>query len=214
MAPLCAHAQSPPEAPPVGTPDTPQDPEGQSIARLLGSTEVVWGAIFSEAGQHYREPTLVLYRDTTRSPCTDPLSVSPSYCDLDQKIYLDVMPLRKCTKGDECLRDQGFMLAREVGHHVQNLLGIRARLREQMSKLPADARTKLSLREELQADCMAGIWGGRVDRTTNEGLHLAGISTAIDSADATFRTGASPFGPETSALRRKWFENGFTGDQY
>ena len=197
------------------------------VAVILGSTEDVWGGIFAEAGGTYQVPTLVLFSGAVQSACGYAQSaMGPFYCPPDQKVYIDLdfyrdLRTRFAAPGDFA---QAYVIAHEVGHHVQNLLGIDEKVREataQMSKTDANA---LSVRVELQADCFAGIWAHQVE-AQDENLRLEpgdideglGAASAIGDdrlqKEATGRVAPDSFTHGSSAQRVRWFKRGLdTGD--
>ncbi len=146
---------------PAATPGE-YDHERDFVAAVLGDTEDAWGRIFAADGQRYRPPTLVLFSDAVRSACGfNSAAVGPFYCPPDQKVYLDLTFFRELDRRFGAPGDfaQAYVIAHEVGHHVQNLLGVSDqidRLRRRMGETEANA---LSVRQELQADCLAGVWG-------------------------------------------------------
>ena len=142
-------------------PSNTADPETQFVARVLKSTEDEWSRIFQEMGRQYRQPRLVLYRDSTQTACgAGQAAMGPFYCPADQRVYLDLsffdeMAQRFRAPGQF---PQAYVIAHEVGHHVQNLLGVTGKvdqMRQSMSRRDANA---MSVRVELQADCLAGVW--------------------------------------------------------
>ncbi|WP_416355284.1 neutral zinc metallopeptidase [Aureimonas phyllosphaerae] len=191
------------------------------VAVVLGDTEDVWNARFSQMGQTYREPTLVLFDRQVASACGNATSASgPFYCPNDQKLYIDLAFFRQLqgqlnSPGDFA---QAYVIAHEVGHHVQNLLGTLQRtteLRQQSSETDANA---ISVRVELQADCYAGIWahdtqqaGFVQDGDVEEALNAAsqiGDDTLQERSQGTVVPDSFTHG--TSAQRVEWFRRGLT----
>jgi len=161
--------QAPPTAPPGAGAQTRTAPASTASAvnkdfsrAVLGDTEDVWGAIFKAMGSRYAPPTLVLYRDATRSACgRASTAVGPFYCPGDHKLYLDTsffneLATRFGAPGEFA---QAYVIAHEVGHHVQTLLGTMDKVEADMQRGDARATNALSVRLELQADCYAGVWG-------------------------------------------------------
>ena len=142
-------------------------PETQFVSRVLKSTEDVWSDLFRDMGRQYREPKLVLFRDATRTECgVGQAAMGPFYCPADQKVYLDLGFFDELARRFQVPGQfpQAYVIAHEIGHHVQNLLGISGKvqqMRQSMSKRDGNA---LSVRTELQADCFAGVWANRADR--------------------------------------------------
>src|SRR3954453_16055157 len=159
---------------PSGKSGAPSDEMGKFVARILGSTEVVWKNTFEESGQRYRSPTLVMFSGATRADaCGQAQSaMGPFYCPSDQKIYLDTTFFREierrfrgCDAGSKsCQFAQAYVIAHEVGHHVQNQLGILPKVQQQQRGLSKVEANQLQVRVELQADCFAGIWAARSDQ--------------------------------------------------
>lgn len=164
-----------------------QDAELNTLSRkVLYTTERIWGEFFRQHGMHYQEPTLVLYRGATQTACGTGQSVmGPFYCPADQKIYLDLsfyddMKTKLRASGDFAF---AYVIAHEVGHHVQNLLGIsrQAHDLQQRARSQAEANA-VSVKVELQADCFAGVWGSQIQR---EGKLDAGdVEEAFLAAEA------------------------------
>jgi uncharacterized protein len=143
----------------TGARGTPKDAAGEMISRVFGDIEATWTQIFNQANRSYRKPTLVLFSDATQSACgLGSAAVGPFYCPGDQKVYLDLSFFNELARRFGAPGDfaQAYVVAHEVGHHVQNLLGIFDRVRGSQTRANANA---LSVRQELQADCFAGIWG-------------------------------------------------------
>jgi predicted metalloprotease len=208
-------------------PASGDDPEVQFVARVLKSTENVWNEQFQAIGRQYRQPRLVLYRDATQTACgSGQAAMGPFYCPGDQRVYLDLaffdeLASRFHSPGNF---PQAYVIAHEIGHHVQNLLGITGKvdeLRQRMSRRDANA---ISVRVELQADCLAGVWanhanrdrGGKMidDKDVEQALAAA---TAIGDdrlqRQAQGKVVPDSFTHGSSAQRVRWFRTGLeTGD--
>jgi uncharacterized protein len=152
---------------------------------VLATTEDVWGAKFREAGNRYERPKLLMYSDRTPSPCGMGDAVTgPFYCPADRKIYLEksflhALELRFLAPGNFA---QAYVIAHEVGHHVQALLGIEKRVSAAQSNTTEQAANQLNVRLELQADCFAGIWASWVRQTPN--IEHGDIEAAIRATQA------------------------------
>ncbi|WP_413491504.1 neutral zinc metallopeptidase [Morganella psychrotolerans] len=191
---------------------------------MLAETEAVWAQKFSQMNRQYREPKLVLYRGATPTGCGAGQAVmGPFYCPADQKVYIDLsfyddMRTKLAAGGDFA---QGYVVAHEVGHHVQHLLGIDSQVRERQQRSSQKEANRLSVKMELQADCFAGIWGHEMK---NAGILEQGdLQNALDAAQAIGddrlqkqsqgRVIPDSFTHGTSAQRHEWFKRGFdTGD--
>ena len=224
--------RSPPTARRTGS---PQDDMGRFVSKVLGSTEVVWQNIFSKDGRSYRAPVLVIYRGATEARCGGAAqsAMGPFYCPADQKIYLDTSffdqiatRFRGCDVGSKaCQFSQAYVIAHEVGHHVQNLMGILPKAQQLQRAAGSKAESNLiQVRVELQADCLAGVWANQ----ENELLRRQGKPAFIEPGDveAALRTAAAigddtlqrkaqgyvvpdSFTHGSSAQRQRWFETGF-----
>ncbi|MDP1753525.1 MAG: neutral zinc metallopeptidase [Reyranella sp.] len=204
------------------------DPEMQFVARVLKSTETVWSDIFRDMGRVYREPKLVLFRDATRTDCgVGQAAMGPFYCPADQRVYLDLgffdeLAARFHVPGQF---PQAYVIAHEIGHHVQNLLGISSKvqqMRESMSKRDGNA---LSVRTELQADCFAGVWANRADRQRDGKMiddrdvdQAMAAATAIGDDKLQRQTQGrvvpDSFTHGSSAQRTRWFRIGLDSGDY
>ena len=211
---------------PQGTPHArPQDESARFVSTVLASTEDVWGQVFSESGREYRKPVLVLYRGATRTACgTGQAAMGPFYCPGDQKVYLDLdffdtMRRQLGAPGDFA---QAYVVAHEVGHHVQHLLGVTDKvdaLRNRQSEAQANA---MSVRVELQADCFAGVWASR-SQQGRQWLEQGDLEEAMNAAhqigDDTLQQNAGgavrpeSFTHGSSAQRMRWFQRGFQSGQ-
>ena len=208
-----------------GPTGAPADELGQFAATILGSTEDVWSEIFAAEGQRYQQPTLVLFSDAVNSACGQASSaVGPFYCPADAKVYLDLSFFQMLADRFEAPGDfaAAYVIAHEVGHHVQNLLGIAERVTAAQQRAGPEEANALSVRMELQADCLAGVWGYHANRTrkllepgdVEEGLRAA----AQIGDDMMQRRGGGYVQPESwthgsSEMRAKWLKQGLaTGD--
>jgi predicted metalloprotease len=168
----------------------------QFVARVLGSTERTWTQIFAAGGQGYEKPTLVLFSGGVESACGFAQTASgPFYCPGDHKLYIDLSFYRELRERFSAPGDfaQAYVIAHEVGHHVQNLLGIMTKVqtlqRRANSRQQANA---LSVRLELQADCLAGIWANHADRERNileQGDVEEGLNAAAQIGDDRMQKG-------------------------
>ena len=149
------------------TAGAPSDQMGQLVSAVLGSTEVQWKKIFTQYGKAYEPPTLVMFSGATRSACGFAQSaVGPFYCPVDRKVYLDTSffaelerRFRACDVGSKsCQFSQAYVIAHEIGHHVQNLLGILPKVQQIQRGMDKAEANDLQVRVELQADCLAGMW--------------------------------------------------------
>jgi predicted metalloprotease len=204
------------------------DPETQFVARVLKSTEDVWGGLFQQMGRQYRQPRLVLFRDATQTACgTGQAAMGPFYCPPDQRVYIDLSFFDELASRFRAPGQfpQAYVIAHEVGHHVQNLLGISGKveqMRQSMSKRDANA---MSVRVELQADCFAGVWAYHADRERG-GTATIGekdVDQALAAATAIGddrlqrqsqgRVVPDSFTHGSSAQRVRWFKIGLqSGD--
>ncbi len=154
-------------APPAtGTTGAPSDEAGEFVSTMLGSTEDVWGPIFAQGGARYQAPTLVLYDDMVRSACgMNSAATGPFYCPLDAKVYIDLGFFRDLARmggaGDFA---QAYVIGHEIGHHVQNITGISDQVRAAQRGAGKAQANALSVLQELQADCYAGVWAHHADR--------------------------------------------------
>jgi len=205
---------------PTGAPSN--DPQAEFIAVVLADTEETWGRVFSAAGRQYREPVLVLFEDSVRSACGSASSASgPFYCPGDQKVYLDLSFFRELDRRFGAPGDfaQAYVVAHEIGHHVQTLLGINRQVQEaQQGSGSRAGANALSVKLELQADCFAGVWGHHASKKQllDSGDVDEGLSAAAAIGDDRLTGGrVSPesFTHGTSQQRAQWLRQGLqTGD--
>jgi uncharacterized protein len=205
---------------------SPTDESGRFVTRILASTESTWQDIFSRSNRTYRPPVLVLYSRTTHANCGGQAmaAMGPFYCPADRKIYLDTsffqmieQRFRGCDVGSQsCRFAQAYVIAHEVGHHVQNELGIlsNAQRAQQTAGGKAEAN-RIQVRVELQADCLAGIWANRAQERLAPGDVEAALRTASAIGDDTLQRRSQgqvvpdSFTHGTSEQRQRWFSTGF-----
>ena len=198
----------------------PQDEQGRFIAAVLGETEDTWGAIFQANGLTYVPPKLVLYRDAMPSACGAANSAAgPFYCPLDRKVYLDLGFFQQLSTQFQAPGQfaEAYVLAHEVGHHVQNLLGIADKVRAAQERSSESGANQLSVRLELQADCFAGVWAKHADQTKQileQGDVDAALRAAAAVGDDTIQKRArgyvvpESFTHGTAEERTGWFKRG------
>lgn len=192
------------------------------VSVVLADTEFTWTQIFRTLGKDYEEPTLVIYRDATQSGCgTGTAEIGPFYCSVDQKIYIDLGFYDQLATSFGAPGDfaQAYVLAHEVGHHVQSLLGISEQVRGLARNKDAAAVNRLSVSQELQADCYAGVWGFNAN-THRDMLEPNDLDEALKAAaaigddnlqrQAGGRIVPDSFTHGTSEQRANWFTRGFT----
>ena len=171
---------------PGATRSAPQDENARFVSTVLASTEDIWQETFQASGRDYRKPVLVLYRGSTRSACgTGQAAMGPFYCPGDQKVYLDLgffetMHRQLGAPGDFA---QAYVIAHEVGHHVQNLMGLTDKMEQMRQRVSEREYNALSVRLELQADCFAGIWAHH-NHKTNAILEPGDVEEALNAATA------------------------------
>jgi predicted metalloprotease len=202
---------------------TPQDEQGRFIAAVLGETEDAWSGIFQQKGLTYVPPKLVLYRDEMPSACGSANSaVGPFYCPLDRKVYLDLGFFQQLADEFEAPGQfaQAYVIAHEVGHHVQNLLGILPKVHAAQERASQEEANQLSVKLELQADCFAGVWARYADETKHileagevESAMRAAAAVGDDRLQKRMQGFVMPetFTHGTSAQREYWFRRGLTG---
>jgi predicted metalloprotease len=209
----------------VGPPPPGQDQLADFVSVVLADTEDTWSPIFAAAGRDYEEPRLVLFSGAVQSACgMAGAAMGPFYCPADRKLYIDLgfydeLKRRFRAPGDFA---QAYVIAHEVGHHVQNLLGISDQVQAMQQRVGQAEANELSVRLELQADCLAGIWGYHTQRERDM-LESGDLEEALNAAAAigddriqretTGRVMPDSFTHGSSAQRVKWFRIGFdSGD--
>ena len=220
--------QVPSEQPPATQSSRPQNPEEeelkQFVAVVLAKTEDVWSGVFQQNGRQYREPTLVLFTDQVRSACgIAGAAVGPFYCPGDEKVYIDLAFYEELRRQFNAPGDfaQAYVVAHEVGHHVQKLLGITDRVDAMSARMSQAEANQLSVRLELQADFFAGMFARHVQKQNL--LEAGDVEEALRAASAvgddqiqrrtTGTVVPDSFTHGTSEQRLRWFKRGFeTGD--
>jgi predicted metalloprotease len=193
------------------------------VAVVLADTEDTWKAIFAEGGREYRDPKLVLYRGSTQTGCgTGQAAMGPFYCSADEKVYLDLgfydeLKTRYKAPGEFA---EAYVLAHEIGHHVQNLLGISGKVQAARQRAGETESNALSVKLELQADCLAGVWAYNANRSRKI-LEAGDIDAALAAASAvgddtlqkqaTGQVVPDSFTHGSSAQRVHWFKQGING---
>ena len=197
------------------------DRMGKFVSTVLADTEDVWKDVFTKGGATYKEPRLVLFKgQTSTGGCgAGQAAMGPFYCPADQKVYIDLAFYETLTKRLGAPGDfaQAYVIAHEVGHHVQNLLGISGKMDQMRSRVSKTEYNALSVRLELQADCFAGVWAHHA-QNQRQILQQGDIEEAMNAAakigdDALARSSGGAVVPEsfthgTSAQRQKWFDTG------
>ena len=202
-----------------------QDEAADFVSVVLADTEDTWTALFADNRATYSPPRLVLFSDAVRSACgLQSAAVGPFYCPADRRVYLDLVFFDELRRRFGAPGDfaEAYVIAHEVGHHVQNLLGISNRVHDQQQHASTTEANALSVRLELQADCFAGVWGYHAQRMRNV-LEPGDLEEALTAAaaigdDRLQRQSRGTVVPDsfthgTSAQRVEWFRRGFdSGD--
>ena len=216
-----------PQAPSASSTDldkAPADDPAKFIDFVAGDVDATWKKIFSDSGKTYEQPVIVLYDNGVQSACGNtPSTVGPFYCPRDHKVYLDLTFMEQLQRQLNAPGDfaQAYIVAHEIGHHVQNLLGVMEDVNLAQQENPDDAN-ELSVRVELQADCLAGVWGHSAftrgdlleSGDLEEGLNAA-AAVGDDRLQKQAGRGVDPdsFTHGSSEQRVKWFKAGFdSGD--
>ena len=211
--------QAPAKRPPA------DDVGAKFVSVVLADTEDTWGSLFKQGNSQYRAPKLVLFRGAVQSACGNAqAAMGPFYCPGDQKVYIDLsffdeLEQRFRAPGDFA---KAYVVAHEIGHHVQNLLGIAEKVEAQRRRLSEAENNKLSVRMELQADCLAGIWAHHANRSRHilergdvEGAMAAATAIGDDRLQKQARGYVSPesFTHGSSEQRVRWFRRGLDSGQ-
>jgi predicted metalloprotease len=214
-----------------GPTGTPSDETGKFVSAVLGSTEEVWTDVFANAGKTYKPPTLVMFSGATQSGCGfAQAAMGPFYCPIDQKVYLDTSFFQDlerrfgaCDIGSKtCQFSQAYVIAHEIGHHVQNVLGLLPQVQQAQRAMAQAESNSLQVRVELQADCLAGVWANRAQakwQFIEPGDVESALQTASAIGDDRLQRQAQgyvvpdSFTHGSSAQRSQWFTTGLkSGD--
>ena len=206
--------QAPAQKPPA------DDRMAQFVSTVLADTEDVWSQVFTQGGATYQQPKLVLFRGATTTACGQgQAAMGPFYCPGDQKVYIDLgfyetLKNQLGAPGDFA---QAYVIAHEVGHHVQNLLGITTKMDQMRGRVSEKEYNVMSVRLELQADCLAGVWANHAQEA-RQLLEAGDVEEAMNAAarigdDALQGARGGSVVPEsfthgTSTQRQRWFNNG------
>lgn len=206
---------------PAGPAPRPTDAGGRFMSVVLADTEDTWNELFRQRGGNYAEPTLVLYEDQWPTACgRGEAAAGPFYCPADRKIYIDLTFFRQLSERFKAPGDfaAAYVLAHEVGHHVQNQLGVMAKVDQLRARMTPQQANALSVRVELQADCFAGIWAHHAQRS-RQVLERGDLEEALRAAaavgdDMLQRASGGRVVPEsfthgTAEQRARWFRVGF-----
>ena len=198
----------------------PIDQTGQFVASVLAQTEDVWKQVFRQSGQTYKEPRLVLFANAVQTACGfGQAATGPFYCPQDQRVYLDISFFRTLRERFKAPGDfaAAYVIAHEVGHHVQNLMGILPRVTRERQRAQKAESNALSVKLELQADCLAGVWAYHADSKLKV-LEPGDLEKALAAAGAVGddrlqrqmqgRVAPESFTHGTSAQRVAWFTTG------
>ncbi|MDM0043819.1 neutral zinc metallopeptidase [Variovorax dokdonensis] len=202
-------------------PPPAEDREAQFVSVVLRNTEEVWSGVFRQAGATYQAPRLVLFRGYTQTACgAGQSAMGPFYCPGDKKVYIDLSFFDTLSRqlGAPGEFARAYVIAHEVGHHVQDELGITGKVDQARSRMSQAQANAMSVRVELQADCFAGIWAHH-SQQSKQWLDAGDIEAAMNAAqkigdDALQRSAGRAVVPDsfthgTSAQRQRWFGNGF-----
>lgn len=220
-----SHVSAPPPSAAQQHRPPANDAETKFVRKVLAETEDTWQQIFRQAGKQYEDPKLVLFTGVTRTACgTGQAAMGPFYCPADHKVYIDLgfyqeLKTRFKAPGDFA---QAYVIAHEVGHHVQNLLGVSAKVQAARERAGEREANALSVRLELQADCLAGVWAKNAD-TARHILDQGDLEEALRAAtaigDDTLQKQAKGYAvPDSfthgsSEQRVRWFKRGMESGQ-
>ena len=219
QTPLAQHSAPVAHKPPAN------DESARFVSKVLASTEDVWTDAFRQNGKQYEAPKLVLFTGATPTACgTGQSAMGPFYCPGDHKVYIDLAFYRELKERFHAPGEfaQAYVVAHEVGHHIQNLLGIASKVHQTQQRVSKAEANALSVRMELQADCLAGVWGKRTD-TMKKVLEPGDLEAALTAASAIGddrlqqqaqgRIVPESFTHGSSTQRVRWFKTGFeSGD--
>ncbi|HEV3050083.1 MAG TPA: neutral zinc metallopeptidase, partial [Longimicrobium sp.] len=176
-------AERPAQSGPV---DPARDTLGQFVSTILRDTEITWGQLFQQAGETYQEPRLVLFENSVQSACGGAsTAVGPFYCPGDQKVYIDLAFYEQMRRQLDAPGDfaQAYVIAHEVGHHIQTLTGVSQQVNSASQRVSREEANQLSVMQELQADCYAGVWAHHAE-ARQPWLEPGDVEEALNAASA------------------------------
>jgi uncharacterized protein len=212
------------QQPGPGTPPPANDPGADFVSAVVGDTEDTWSQLFQKMGGQYEPPKLILFRDAVQSACGfASAAVGPFYCPSDAQVYLDLgffdeLSRRFGAPGDFA---RAYVIAHEIGHHVQNLTGVSSKVQQRRAQVDQESANALSVRQELQADCFAGVWGYYANQrnVVEPGDVEAALNAAAQIGDDRLQMETKGYvSPESfthgsSEQRARWFRTGMeSGD--
>ncbi|MCI0411576.1 zinc metallopeptidase [bacterium] len=221
---ILQQTQTTTQQPVPGTPPPANDPSSDFVRAVVGDTEDTWIQLFQKMGGQYEPPKLVLFRDAVQSACGfASAAVGPFYCPSDEQVYLDLgffdeLSRRFGAPGDFA---RAYVIAHEIGHHVQNLTGVSSKVQQRRAQLGQESGNVLSVRQELQADCFAGVWGYYANQknVVETGDVEAALNAAAQIGDDRLQMESKGYvSPESfthgsSDQRTRWFRTGMeSGD--
>jgi uncharacterized protein len=219
---LLSGAGAPTQSEAPVAPGSPQDEGGQFVSRVLGDTEDTWSAIFQQAGQQYPAPTLALFERGINTACGSATSAAgPFYCPADNQVYIDLAFFRQLETDFAAQGDfaKAYVIAHEVGHHVQTVTGISEKVRAAQGRASEQEQNALQVRMELQADCYAGLWAHHANRS-RQLVEAGDIDEALGAANAvgddtiqrrvSGNVNQESFTHGSGAQRQEWFRRGFS----
>jgi len=221
---ILQQTQTTTQQPVPGAPPPANDPSADFVSAVVGDTEDTWGKLFQKMGGQYEPPKLILFRDAVQSACGfASAAVGPFYCPSDGQVYLDLGFFEELSRRFGAPGDfaRAYVIAHEIGHHVQNLTGVSSKVQQRRAQVDQESANALSVRQELQADCFAGVWGyyAKQKNVVEPGDVEAALNAAAQIGDDRLQRETKGYvSPESfthgsSEQRARWFRTGMeSGD--